>query len=167
MFHHDTFCLTILLSLCSQRVQGVFQLENCEEFLAITSQWYLAKLVLQLGHFVPKSFACFLYNTIMGVAKWERDGSHFFLWQCEVRTILTPQKPLQRTLPNVFCTKLCSNHRVRVRLKLWHSHVFEKKSFCSDQRVVSTPSHHSRFAWNQLVCKNSYKLCYRSKNFLK
>ena len=41
--------------------------------LAITSQWFLAKLVFQLGHFVPKSFARFLYNTIMGVAKWEQD----------------------------------------------------------------------------------------------
>ena len=30
-------------------------------------------LVFQLGHFVAKSFAHFLYNTIMGVAKWGRD----------------------------------------------------------------------------------------------
>ena len=123
--------------------------------------------MLQLGYFVPKSFACFLYNTIMGVAKWERDRSHFFLWKCEVRTILTPQKPLQRTLPHVFCTKLCSNHRGRTRLKLWHNHLFEKKSLFSDQRVVSTLCHQSRFAWNQLVCTNSYKPCYHSNNFLK
>ena len=48
------------------------------------------------------------------------------------------QKPLQRTLPIVFYTKLCSNHRVRVGFEVVHSHVFEKKKlFCSDQMVVS------------------------------
>ena len=47
--------------------------------------------MFQLGHFVPKSFTHFLYNTIMGVAKWERDlwWLSLFLWKCEVRTILT------------------------------------------------------------------------------
>ena len=29
--------------------------------------------MFQLGNFVPESFAHFLYNTIMGVAKWDRD----------------------------------------------------------------------------------------------
>ena len=38
---------------------------------------FLAKLVLQLGHFATKSFAHFLYSTIMGVAKWKRDLSLF------------------------------------------------------------------------------------------
>ena len=42
-------------------------------FLAITSQEFLVNFVFQLDHFVPKSFAHFLYNIIMVVAKWERD----------------------------------------------------------------------------------------------
>ena len=41
--------------------------------LAITSQKFLTKLVFQLSHFAPKSFAQALYSTIMGVAIWEGD----------------------------------------------------------------------------------------------
>ena len=33
----------------------------------------LVKMVFQLVHFAPKSFAQIIYSTIMRVAKWQRD----------------------------------------------------------------------------------------------
>ena len=53
------------------------------------------------------------------------------------------QKPLQRTFPNVFCTWLRRNHRVRVGLKSRHNHVFVKKIilFRSKGGLVITTTH--------------------------
>ena len=56
--------------------------------LFFTLQNFLAKLVFQLGHFAPKSFAHFLYSTIMGVGKWERD-----LWWLSLFDRVLIEKP--------------------------------------------------------------------------
>ena len=62
-------------------LREVFQLESCGEFLAFSRNRFaiiprkVGISIRQFSHFVPKSFAHFLYNTIMGVAKWER-----YLW---------------------------------------------------------------------------------------
>ena len=63
--------LSIYGSLSIRKLRGNLGLI----YIAVTSQKTLAKLVFQIGHFDPNSFAHFLYSTIMWVAKWEQ-----YLW---------------------------------------------------------------------------------------
>ena len=64
-----------------------------------------------------------------------------FLWPS--LSVYAHKEPLQRTLPNVFCTKLRLNHRVRVGLKSRHNHVFAKKIIWSRSKggLATTTTH--------------------------
>ena len=65
-----------VLGVCCEYIWGDFQLKSCEEIQAFSLNHFaniFAKLVFQLGHSAPKSFAHFLCSTIMGVVKWKRD----------------------------------------------------------------------------------------------
>ena len=130
-------CYPICFLSNIQNIQFLAPKENSYYLLLILIHVYYTN---EKGKFIDYYIAQIIsrWSIIKGHARNQRKGRrkrnslyvpprHVFLTIFLSLYSQRVKKSLQRTLPNVFCIKFHSNHRVRVGLKSRHNHVYVKK----------------------------------------